>query len=1301
MDGDFDLNGKTLTLTGVSKIEGDGCFKGAEGSALDLTISADCAVKAANTFLTENVKLIVRGDGKTLTIPKTNSHTGGTEIRSGRLAANTSTTRDVKKDKLFGTGPLDVYPEGILQIKGYTNWNEEYPINLRGGTIENTYEQTKVFDAPINICADSSFLLTASCVFAPVLISGTGKLSVEGTGTMTIGKDISMPTVSLSVAAPFALGAYGLEVNDYEVRDGGLVSGAGTIAVNGTFKPTAGTAGTTFLKNGSEIDLSERADVWSGDSVAFDANARVTIALGDRPLTSNLQIVSWKKKPSEVSFDFTGDHIGEREFTVSDGGIVYDAQSSAIASATWTGEGAAGNWMDPANWNCENASGGSLKDEAPTVDMTVTFSGDVSDVAFDEQFPFAGVRFVNAELSKVCNWTGFDLNLLTDDSVLDVKGNALTVSAGTGESTTAATIANSGTEATLTLDVAEGQAYTNGTLNISGSLRFVKTGAGVYVAKKYPQTYTGITEVEAGVLRCDEKADLNANGAKDAKDAVSPFGATRTVELLPGGVLDPAGSMYWAFHTINMRGGAISNTVEQMGRGTSYNSNVKDPFNPVLNLHVDSVMASTETFNFQGAVNLKDDAKCLELRIAPNKQFLWFPSATKNLHLKVTQGGWLDIWQRAAVTAEQNPGFTLEMSGAALALYYYISTSGATCYPGGLGVCNYISSYGEKYNQQNDAVMTVSGTFTPQGDYFYGCTMLDGSTIDLGGKDAAWSIRSQSDNNNTVKFAEEATVKIDVGGRTVEADDVLVTWPEATDYEGRKFELVGDDVEGLALNCDATGIRVVSTDTKTAAARWTNADGDGDFCNTNNWYCTNARGAQLFGVLPDQDTAVEFPVAALANLNCAEKAFDYASLTLTNEHPETPLELAQDCDWRGLGEMDFTFPIDLNGHDLTLTLGNVVVTNAQTIANSSSSPARLFLSVPEGKTYLNGGLDLSGNLTLVKLGEGTYVAAKAEQTYSGRTIVSNGVLQCIADADLSGCQPFGAQKEIDVAGGALDPAGSYNWAAYTLNMRGGAIQNTVAQIGCGNSYLTTSFPKPFDPTLKLFAPTVFASAVDFNFKGVIRANDNQLTMATKLFVWAATTEGAAEVEFTSGKLKTLKNFPPVTPEMTLVMNGATFDFGCDALNVKDYIAKTTAYDAVRKNDEWRNKDGVLNVSGVFTPVSQKFFGCTMLDGSTICLADKSGVWSTKAQSSNGNGRLFVDFAEGAKVTIDVHGRTFKGDVQIVQWEEGSTNNLDTVKFKLDDASRSAGYSLTFKPYVDDTNKGGLWIGRKGMMLLLR
>ena len=91
-------------------------------------------------------------------------------------------------------------------------------------------------------------------------------------------------------------------------------------------------------------------------------------------------------------------------------------------------------------------------------------------------------------------------------------------------------------------------------------------------------------------------------------------------------------------------------------------------------------------------------------------------------------------------------------------------------------VRNYAAHY-TKNNNGGSAALNVVGTFTPGTAYFYGCTMQDGSTIDLSEKTDVWSTTSSfSGGKKTVDFAPEATVNIEVGARELAIGDKVVAW---------------------------------------------------------------------------------------------------------------------------------------------------------------------------------------------------------------------------------------------------------------------------------------------------------------------------------------------------------------------------------------------------------------------------------------------------------------------------------------------------------------------------------------------
>ena len=119
-----------------------------------------------------------------------------------------------------------------------------------------------------------------------------------------------------------------------------------------------------------------------------------------------------------------------------------------------------------------------------------------------------------------------------------------------------------------------------------------------------------------------------------------------------------------------------------------------------------------------------------------------------------------------------------------------------------LSVRNYTAA--RAYSNKNTAGTTnlcVYGTFTPQTDYFYGCTMMDGSAIDLSGKDAPWALTSAETKGLTnVVFETGATVRVKLGGRHVSNSVPVISWNDDNRPENLD-SLTFTNVEGERRRC--------------------------------------------------------------------------------------------------------------------------------------------------------------------------------------------------------------------------------------------------------------------------------------------------------------------------------------------------------------------------------------------------------------------------------------------------------------------------------------------------------------------
>ncbi len=73
----------------------------------------------------------------------------------------------------------------------------------------------------------------------------------------------------------------------------------------------------------------------------------------------------------------------------------------------------------------------------------------------------------------------------------------------------------SATEATLTVDVADGVTATNDAVEIAGNIKLVKSGGGSFVPSRFHQPYLGGTEVGGGTLKCGTDGDSHPFGTDD------------------------------------------------------------------------------------------------------------------------------------------------------------------------------------------------------------------------------------------------------------------------------------------------------------------------------------------------------------------------------------------------------------------------------------------------------------------------------------------------------------------------------------------------------------------------------------------------------------------------------------------------------------------------------------------------------------------------------------------------------------------------------------------------------------------
>lgn len=291
---------------------------------------------------------------------------------------------------------------------------------------------------------------------------------------------------------------------------------------------------------------------------------------------------------------------------------------------------------------------------------------------------------------------------------------------------------------------------------------------------------------------------------------------------------------------------------------------------------------------------------------------------------------------------------------------------------------------------------------------------------------------------------------------------------------------------------------------------------------------------------------------------------------------------------------------------------------------------RLHVAVQSG-TKTNSGVTLSGNLRLVKEGEGTLVVAKTEQTYAGGTEVAGGILKPGA---AGGVYPFGAAgRDIVVRESAvLDAAGQVGFGKYEITLDGGTLSNTGN--GAGNE-------------------------AQSQFRRVRLTKDSSLTSTSAMFFGVSGAEASTiylgghrlAVSIAAGKY--LRFYDTAILDGTFdITSGGFFvaggDVGIVATNNVDFLARCALVVAMpikvaNYTANWvstsanANSTRPIEVYGTFTPATTHFHGVEMQDGSTIDLTGWSGGWPLASDLNAGVKDVL--FASGATVKIDISGRT--------------------------------------------------------------
>ena len=333
-------------------------------------------------------------------------------------------------------------------------------------------------------------------------------------------------------------------------------------------------------------------------------------------------------------------------------------------------------------------------------------------------------------------------------------------------------------------------------------------------------------------------------------------------------------------------------------------------------------------------------------------------------------------------------------------------------------------------------------------------------------------------------------------------------------------------------------------------------------------------------------------------------------------------------------------------------------------------PGKLVVNVPTGKTVVNDSVALTGNLSLVKEGDGTLVASKSGQTYIGGTEVVAGTLKCGTTDDALFGQD-GTEVYIN-NGGTFDINGQKgSIGKYVFTIDGGCLAQTATMSGD----TTANYQSVLEMTLK--GDGTFDAEKNMHFGTSTFGIDSLFDLGGNTFSgvigngqflrFQSMTLKNGTFNVTGGGGYLLARGGVVATNVDFKLNCAVVVRGGDVFSVRDY-------EALGGTGSTSTQNGTMAVYGTFTPTSDSFYGCTLMDGSTLDLSTRSTTLNPYSDFTAGATTL--KFEANATVNV-VLGSRRTGNAPIMSWTaETKPENIDTVKFVRADADRR--YSLIMK-----------------------
>lgn len=443
---------------------------------------------------------------------------------------------------------------------------------------------------------------------------------------------------------------------------------------------------------------------------------------------------------------------GTLELSTDGTQLSFIENSTVPVTATWVGLGDRDDVLDPLNWQCRNVNGTVLDGVLPTVDTAIMVSGETTfNLPADQasRLQYRLLEIASCSLAADCDWRGLGTSIpYSATPTIDLKGHKLY--ACDVATPVVVTDSLSGEPGEYHLDIAAQMTLTGS--RMQGNVRLVKEGAAELLLNYAVEpAHTGGTEIRAGRIA----STLNAV----QKHQFGPSGSEIIVRS--GAMLYPYDNENWlTLYPIVLDGGSIYTWWAGTANGVVIGS-----MRLLANSSLDAYSGGKLHVWTGHTVNL--NGHTLALIGAGEKCF----GASGGSGVTFTEG----------VVDHQNG--TMALGGVVNAVNTTLYVGGALNLGGNtLNVSNYVARYTGTANAGTGA-MNVYGTFKPSAhDVFYGCTMQDGSTIDLSSRTNALPLVStytaDTTSARTLKFADNSTVYINTGDLEVNRKSPVITWDE-------------------------------------------------------------------------------------------------------------------------------------------------------------------------------------------------------------------------------------------------------------------------------------------------------------------------------------------------------------------------------------------------------------------------------------------------------------------------------------------------------------------------------------------